>query len=236
MEVKPEDYLNLDTLELYGPDAVKPQAAPVAANTNTLESIQQSLFQAQRNGDNAAIGLLSSQLDSLLAATTTSPDVAPEAPQAPEDKPEDDLSQEDLETLYKSSEVRQELYGKYGKEEVDSVHTWLNGFAEKDELSSYIALLANDDPEALLTYESLRKMAGDESIQPDQVVEYQGFDGSQSQQLLEEFGDHGQTMLDLNTQYLAGQITQTQMQRAVLSDPALAMSVFQAKAQGLITY
>ena len=44
------------------------------------------------------------------------------------------------------------------------------------------------------------------------------------------------TVLNLNQQYLAGQITEMQMKQAVMSDPMLAISVLEMKRQNLIDY
>ena len=79
-------------------------------------------------------------------------------------------------------------------------------------------------------------MAGDEAYAPSDEVEYTSFNSEESSLLVENYGEHGQRMLDLNQQYLSGAITEAQMRRAVISDPVFAMSVMDAKSKGLITY
>ena len=243
MEIKPEAYLDVSALEMVGPNAyrqqqqaIQSQAEPSSSTSPDAElhALQQQLHQAQRTGDTSQIERLSHQLDSQLAALHQPSQIDPQAPSKASPV---QSTQEELNARYTASEVHSELKGKHGVDEVNRVHSWANDNLTEDELGAYLGLIGSDDPEALLAFESLKQMASDESLAPDpDGVEYASFDESQASALVERYGDHGEIMVNLNRQYLAGQITEQQMQRAVLSDPSLAMSVFSAKAQGLISY
>ena len=203
-----------------------------------MDSVHQALIDAERRGDYGRVGILSAQLDDMLSQVPVS---APDSTQEPAEEPsgttKEASTQEDVNARYDASEVKQALNGTHGAEEVNRVHAWANENLTDEELGEYLGLIQSDDQEALVAFQSLQKMAGNDHYAPDpEGVEYSSFSQESTNTLIANYGDHGETMVRLNQQFLSGQITQQQMQRAVLSDPMLAMSVFDAKSKGLITY
>lgn len=255
IRIEPADYLDLDGLEMYGPGQhptqPQQQAAPVAAppvqqqqqtsnGDEHIFALQRQLFEAQRNGDHARLGVLQVQMDEALQGLTGPSQEAPNAgqPQQQQQQPSEDdpVDQQKLDQKYAESQVRQDLINKYSAEEVQRVHDFANQTLSEDEVMDYIELLYNDSPEAIMAFDSLKQMADNPAIAPEAAVEYTAFDQGQASELEARFGDLGREMVILNQQFLSGQITRADMQRHVLSDPALTMACFQAKAAGLITY
>ena len=241
MQINPEDYLPVDDYVLRGPSALQAPsqpASPVSQEPASLDSVHQALMAAERRGDYGQVGILSAQLDDLLSQVpTTAPSSSQEPSQEPSGTTQEASTQEEVDASYNASEVKQALNGTHGAEEVNRVHAWCNDNLSDEDLSEYLGLIQSDDQEALVAFQSLQKLASNAHYAPEsEGVEYESFSDEGVNTLISNYGDHGETMVRLNQQFLAGQITQQQMQRAVLSDPMLAMSVFDAKSKGLITY
>ena len=241
MQVNPEDYLNVEALDFLGPNAIKPQPelpTPVAPAANDVFAIQEALHDAQRRGDMSQITRLSIQLDEALSAKPVeAPSASSEAPGEEKELPKTTASQEQLEERYNASEVKAELTSKFGEAEVERVHSWANDNLTQEELGEYLGLIGSDDPEAVIAFDSLKTMASDPALAPDpDGVEYTAFSNDETHALISQFADHGEIVVNLNQRYLSGQITEAEMKRAVLSDPQLALSVFQMKREGLISF
>ena len=238
MQVNPEDYLNVEALELLGPNAIKPQVElpTPTAPADDVFAIQEALHDAQRRGDVSLITRLSIQLDDALSAKPVeAPSASSEAPGEEKEAPKTTASQEELDARYNASEVKAELTSKFGAEEVNRVHEWANENLSDEELGEYLGLIGDDNPEAVLAFDSLKTMAGDPDLAPS-VDEYQAFSQEDTNALISQYGDHGEIVVNLNQRFLSGQITESEMKRAVLSDPQLALSVFQMKREGLIDF
>lgn len=244
MQINPEDYLDVEALEFLGPNALKQQqqvpptpAAPVPTEgPERIFAIQEQLFAAQRSGNNAQITLLSMQLDDALQSQPqAAPQGTPEASGEEKELPKTTSSQEQLEADYNASEVKAELTNKFGPAEVNRVHEWANENLSEEELGEYLGLIGSDNPEAILAFDSLKTMASDSRLAPS-VEEYTTFSDQETHALISQYGDHGEIVVNLNNQYMSGQITESEMKRAVLSDPTLALSVFQMKRDGLIDF
>ena len=238
-ECSPEQYLNIGDVELYGPSAIrlpgqpeKPEAQPLP--TNPLE-IQQQLFEAQRRNDHVAIQHLSMALDDSLANVfeeKTQPKEEIESP-APNPSEEEQEPQSDV----SESEIYREIHNAVGTEEADSVHSWMNDNFDEEEIGSYLQLIKDGDQEAIGVFQAAQRAMKNPELAPDtSIEEYTQLDDSQSAELVDRYGDAGEQMIQLNRQFIAGEITQAQMIQQVLSDPALAQAAMNAKANNLLTY
>lgn len=234
MEITPDQYLDLSNVDMFGPSSIKPlgyqQPAPAPAPT-TVDEVAAALRQAQLNGDHGAIGLLSVQLDDLVANFTAPNQQQPQkpvsdAPKAPEE-PVADVRQSDL---------YQEINAVQGQEEADKVHSWMNENFSEDEVADYLTAVNSNDQEAIAVFQSAQNMMKDVAFAPSEDLEYTSFNESQAHALTDAFGEQGQELLSLNQQYLSGAITERQMQKHVLSNPSLMRVAMEAKAQGLINY
>ena len=235
-QCNPEDYLNVGDVELLGPSAVrlpgqpeKPEAKPLP--TNPLE-IQQQLFEAQRRNDHVAIQQLSMALDDSLTNVfeemTSQPKEQVESPAQDVEEPKSDVSE---------SEIYREIHNAVGQEQADAVHGWMNEHFEEEEIGSYLQMMQEGDQEAIGVFQAAQRAMANPELAPDSSLEeYTQLDESQSAELVDRYGDAGTQMVELNKQFISGQITQAQMIQAVLSDPALAQAAMDAKANNLLTY
>ena len=101
MEIRPEDYLDLSGYDMHRPAAVRPLGEPAPAQEQqpqTIDEVAQALHQAERRGDHGAVGLLSAQLDDLLAGTPA------EAPVATQEEPKEEVDPETTEEVEEPSE------------------------------------------------------------------------------------------------------------------------------------
>ena len=84
IRIEPSDYLNLDSLEMHGPSSIRmkdeAESAPTPSSPKTIDEVAAALRQAQLRGDHGQIGVLSVQLDDMLAGTSSAPTEAPEDP------------------------------------------------------------------------------------------------------------------------------------------------------------
>lgn len=234
MEITPDQYLNLDNVEMYGPSSIRlaNEPAPVAeTQPTTVDEVATALRQAQQRGDHGAIGLLSAQLDSLVANSSAptnqvAAEATSDAPEAPQE-PVEDVRQSDL---------YQEINAVQGQQEADRVHGWMNENFSQEEVSDYLSAMSSNDQEAIAVFQSAQNMMKDAAFAPSADLDYSPFNDTQAHALTDAFGEQGQELLDLNKQLLSGALTERQMQKHVLSNPALMRVAMQAKAQGLINY
>ena len=237
MQINPEDYLNVGDVELLGPSAVRLPGAPEKVEaqplpTNPLE-IQQSLFEAQKRGDHVAIQQLSMALDDSL--TQVFEDKT--QPRQEEVRAEDTPDAEEPSADVTESEIYREIHNAVGQEEADSVHSWMNDTFDEEEVGQYLQLMQDNDQEAIGIFQAAQRAMKNPELAPDtSIEEYTEFNTDTSTELVTRYGDAGEQMIQLNKQFISGQISQAQMIQAVLSDPELTQAAMDAKANNLLTY
>ena len=235
MQINPEDYLNVGDVELLGPSAVRLPGQPEKAEAQPLPTtpleIQQQLFEAQRRGDHVAIQQLSMALDDSLTQVF-------EEKTQPKEQVEDRAQDvEEPSTDVTESEIYQEINNAVGQETADAVHSWMNSTFDEEEVGQYLQLIQDNDQEAIGIFQAAQRAMKNPELAPDSSIEeYTQFNEDTSTELVTRYGDAGTQMIELNKQFISGQISQAQMIQAVLSDPELTQAAMDAKANNLLTY
>ena len=239
MEITPEMYLDVASLELHGPDALnKPAETPSApAPSDDIFAVQQQLLDAERVGNHLAVQQLSMRLDDLLAG------ISPEQPS--EDTAEQESTDEPSEAHESSSEADEidvtttELYQQIGEavgaQKADETFSYMNDNASQEEISEFLEQLKAGDQEAISTFQAAQQ-AMEQGITIDGSVETTAFDSDTAFLIEDRFGENGVQIVDLNRRLLAGEITQVQVKRAVMSNPSLLADCLKAKAANLISF
>lgn len=262
IHVSPEDWMDVDSYQLTGEIIKKDAPKEVAQPVDSFEGVQQQLFQAQRDNNQGAITQLAQKLDDMLAsvapteepkeepkvgpasehsdvsseASSTPPERSLERPESPSEEPK--LSSDDNALIdnFEASETLLELNEAVGSDTVDAVHEWANEHLPEDQLRSYMELVSSGDHnEAVQAFQAIQQASKATDGAPE-GTEPEVFDQDTTFNLVDRFGEYGETMIKLNTALTEGEATFEDIAKYVSRDPQLLDAVMQAKAAGLISY
>jgi len=234
----PEDYLNLDNLELLGPGAVSlksDQPAVLAApEPQSIEDVANALRQAQLRGDQGQIGILSIQLDDMLSGT---PSAAPVSHQEQPKEVVDTNTPEEIEEPSESileSDFNRALVTELGAEKVDSLYEAVNNCGDEDVIEAFMESIEGDGKYAheVLDWAHLATKAG---ATPEADAVYSAFTQESITSLRNESA-YADEIISLNQKVANGQLSKGQLFQQVMQDPALMAEAVKLRAAGIITF
>ena len=241
IRIEPSDYLDISDVEMYGPSSIrmKGEEAPAPTpNPQTVDEVAAALRQAQLRGDHGQVGILSVQLDELVAGTSSAP------PEAPEDAPvasEDDKPQEDTEEVeeapqsdFKDSDFNKSLINELGAEETDELYQIVNDGAGDDVLEAFMESANGDGEYASQVIDWARNVKASGAA-PTAGLEASAIDESTAQQIIgaSEFGEE---ILQLNQQVSSGQMSKAQLFQEVMGNPALMAEAVRLRNSNLLQF
>ena len=254
MEIKPEDYLNLDSLDMYGPASIrfKGEEAPAPSPTpTTVDGVAAALREAQLRGDHGAIGLLSIQLDDLVNNTpathaqsrvsdaqVVSSDTQ-EAPQQPELKEDTDSScdtdepAEDAPELLES-DFNRSLVAELGSDKVDAIYTTINNCGDDEVIASFMDSVDGDGVYANDVIE-WAKQAADAGATPTGEASFSAFDDAAIANI-QNNSAYAEDIINLNKLVSSGQMTQAQLYQQVMQDPGLMAEAVKLRNANIISF
>lgn len=237
----PEDYLDLDSLELLGPSAVSlksDQPAPLAApEPQTIDDVANALRQAQLRGDQGQIGVLSLQLDDMLSGKPS------EAPVSPQEQPkevvdtntpeaDEEPSEEQPELL--ESDFNRALVNQLGAAKVDALYETVNNCGDEDVIEAFMESVQGDGQYANEVLDWAR-LATDAGATPDPEAEYSTFSEENITAIRNE-SPYADEIIALNQKLNSGEISQAQLFQQVLQDPALMAEAVKLRNANIISF
>ena len=234
MQINPEDYLNLDNLEMHGPSSVTIKGEKVAEPSpapSTIDEVAQALRQAQLDGKHGEVGILSARLDEMLLGDLS------EAPEASKQEVAEEETSEEKESStddFKDSAFNKSLVSELGAEETDELYGIINSGADEDVLSAFMESANGDGKYATQVVDWARnvKAAG---ATPNADVQASAIDESQATAILGA-SDYGQDILDLNAAVTSGKMSKAQMFAQVMENPGLMQEAVRLRNANLIQF
>ena len=240
MRIEPSDYLDLDSVELHGPSAIrfKGEEAPTPTPVPTsIDEVASALRQAQQQGDHGQIGLLSVQLDQLLNQTAPTPTQT--APQQPEQEEvtdssgeEQEPSEEPVELL--DSDFNRSLVAELGSEKVDSIYTTINNCGDDEVIASFMDSVDGDGSYA---YEVIEwaKQVSDAGATPTGELSFDAFDDAAIANI-QNNSSYAEDIINLNKLVSSGQMSQAQLYQQVMQDPGLMAEAVKLRNANIISF
>ncbi len=243
----PEDYLDLSSLEMHGPSSVrfKGEEAPTPSPApNTLDEVSSALRQAQLQGDQGQIGLLSVQLDQLLNQTAPTPTQsrvsdAQTAPQQPEvedvDKgsgENDEPSEEPTELL--ESDFNRSLVAELGDTKTDEIYTAINNCGDEQVIAGFMDSIDGDGVYANEVVE-WAKLASDAGAAPSGDATFGAYDDAAIANI-QNNSAYAEDFINLNRLVSSGQLTQAQLYQQVMQDPGLMAEAVKLSNANIISF
>ena len=239
MQINPEDYLNLDDVEMYGPSSIRfkgEETAPEVPSPSTIEEVAQALRQAQLQGNHAQIGVLSCQLDDLLAGETPAkaPESVSEEPKEEVDPETPEEAEEAPQSDFKDSDFNKSLVNELGAEETDELYQIVNDGAGDDVLEAFMESANGDGEYASQVIDWARNVKASGAA-PTAGLEASAIDESTAQQIIgaSEFGEE---ILQLNQQVSSGQMSKAQLFQEVMGNPALMAEAVRLRNSNLLQF
>lgn len=240
MEIKPEDFLDLSNLEMYGPSSVrfKGEVAPTPSPTPTsLDEVATALRQAQLKGDHGQIGILSNQLDQLVNQTaTTTTQQAPqqlEGEEVDKGSGETDEASEDAPELLES-DFNRSLVAELGGTKVDEIYTTINNCGDDEIISSFMDSVDGDGSYANEVIE-WAKLASDAGAVPSADATSGAFDEASIADI-QNNSAYADDIINLNRLVSSGQMTQAQLYQQVMQDPGLMAEAVKLRNANIISF
>ncbi len=240
MRIEPSDYLDLDSAELLGPSAVrlKGEEAPAPSPVpNTLDEVASALRQAQLQGDQGQIGLLSVQLDQLL--NQTAPTTTQKAPQQPEEEKvtdssgeNDGASEEPTELL--QSDFNRSLVAELGDTKTDEIYTAINNCGDEEIIASFMDSIDGDGVYANEVVE-WAKLASDAGATPTGDATFGAYDDAAIANI-QNNSAYADEFINLNRLVSSGQLTQAQLYQQVMQDPGLMAEAVKLRNANIISF
>lgn len=241
MEITPEMYLNLDGLEMHGPSSIRraDEPAPVAdAQPTSVDEVADALYQAQRRGDHAQVGLLSAQLDGLVQGLSTAPQepVVANDPTTPEEtlEPSEELT-EPSEDTYTESDFNRSLVNELGSDKVNQLYEVINSCEDEDVIQAFLESSQGEDHTYANELIDWARLATDAGATPDPEAEYSSFSEENITAIRNE-SPYADEIISLNQKLNSGEISQAQLFQQVMQDPALMAEAVKLRNANIISF
>ncbi len=239
MRIEPSDYLDLDSVELHGPSAIrfKGEEAPAPSPApTTVDGVAAALREAQLRGDHGQIGILSVQLDDLIAGA---PSPSSKAPQEPVAEETIDSSGEQLEPSEDAPELlesdfNRSLVTELGADKVDEIYSAINNCGDDEIIASFMDSVDGDGSYANEVV-AWAKQAADAGATPTADASFNAFD-EETINSVQNNSAFAEDIINLNRLVSSGQLSKAQLYQQVMQDPGLMAEAVKLRNANIISF
>jgi len=246
MRIEPSDYLDLDSVDLLGPSAIKfkgEEAPAPSPAPSSVDEVAAALREAQLRGDHGQIGILSVQLDDLVAGTPSpSPSRVSDAHKAPQEPvaeetidssgDNDEPSEEPTELL--ESDFNRSLVAELGSDKVDEIYTTINNCGDDEVIASFMDSVDGDGSYANDVI-AWAKQASDAGATPTGEATFRAFD-EESIASIQNSSAYAEDIINLNRLVCSGQLSRSQLYQQVMQDPGLMAEAVKLRNANIISF